>query len=379
MNTSIENISEPIKAYDKIKNINWLFILTVIIPTLLAIAYFGFIASDVYISESRFVVRSPDKQNASPFSSFLKGTGFSSSQDDSYTVKEYMLSRDALSLLNDKLSIKEAYSSKDVDIFSRFSGLAFWDTSFEALYQYYINQVVIELDSDSSITTLTIKSFTAEDAYHINEQLIQMNESLVNKLNEVAKSDMIGFATQEVNIAEQKAQAAALELSSYRNQKGVVDPEKQSGLELEQVVKLQNELITAQAKLVQLQTFAKENPQIPSLQLKIKSLESEIATQTKQVVGGDQSLAKKAAQYQRLALEREFADKQLASTLASLELARNEAMRKQLYLERIVQPNLPDYPIEPRRLRGILTSFIMGMTAWGVLSILLAGVREHND
>ena len=379
MNTSIENISEPIKAYDKIKNINWLFILTVIIPTLLAIAYFGFIASDVYISESRFVVRSPDKQNASPFSSFLKGTGFSSSQDDSYTVKEYMLSRDALSLLNDKLSIKEAYSSKDVDIFSRFSGLAFWDTSFEALYQYYINQVVIELDSDSSITTLTIKSFTAEDAYHINEQLIQMSESLVNKLNEVAKSDMIGFATQEVNIAEQKAQAAALELSSYRNQKGVVDPEKQSGLELEQVVKLQNELITAQAKLVQLQTFAKENPQIPSLQLKIKSLESEIATQTKQVVGGDQSLAKKAAQYQRLALEREFADKQLASTLASLELARNEAMRKQLYLERIVQPNLPDYPIEPRRLRGILTSFIMGMTAWGVLSILLAGVREHND
>ena len=356
-----------------------MFILTVIIPTLLAIAYFGFIASDVYISESRFVVRSPDKQNASPFSSFLKGTGFSSSQDDSYTVKEYMLSRDALSLLNDKLSIKEAYSSKDVDIFSRFSGLAFWDTSFEALYQYYINQVVIELDADSSITTLTIKSFTAEDAYHINEQLIQMSESLVNKLNEVAKSDMIGFATQEVNIAEQKAQAAALELSTYRNQTGVVDPEKQSGLELEQVVKLQNELITAQAKLVQLQTFAKENPQIPSLQLKIKSLESEIATQTKQVVGGDQSLAKKAAQYQRLALEREFADKQLASTLASLELARNEAMRKQLYLERIVQPNLPDYPIEPRRLRGILTSFIMGMTAWGVLSILLAGVREHND
>ena len=148
MNTSIENISEPIKAYDKIKNINWLFISTVVIPTLLAIAYFGFIASDVYISESRFVVRSPDKQNASPFSSFLKGTGFSSSQDDSYTVKEYMLSRDALSLLNDKLSIKEAYSSKDVDIFSRFSGLAFWDTSFEALYQYYISQVEIELDAD---------------------------------------------------------------------------------------------------------------------------------------------------------------------------------------------------------------------------------------
>ncbi len=368
MNTSI-----------KVRKINWLFISTVVIPTLLSIIYFGFIASDVYISESRFVVRSPDKQSSSPFSSFLKGTGFSSSQDDSYTVKDYMLSRDALNLLNDKLSIQEVYSSNTVDIFNRFAGLTFWDTSFEALYQYYLNLVEIDLDSDSSITTLIIKSYTAEDAYKINEQLIHISESLVNKLNEVAKSDMIGFATKEVNIAEEKAKAAALALSNYRNQKGVVDPEKQSGVELEQVVKLQNELITAQAKLVQLQTFAKHNPQIPSLELQVKSLEAEIAIQTKQVVGGDQSLAKKAAQYQRLALEREFADKQLASTLASLEIARNEAMRKQLYLERIVQPRKPDKAMAPRRLRGILTSFIMGMIAWGVLSILLAGVREHND
>ena len=34
-----------------------LFWLTVVLPTLLAIGYYGFIAADVYITESRFVVR----------------------------------------------------------------------------------------------------------------------------------------------------------------------------------------------------------------------------------------------------------------------------------------------------------------------------------
>jgi capsular polysaccharide transport system permease protein len=38
-----------------------LFLLTVLIPSAMAVAYFGFIASDIYISESRYVVRSPQK------------------------------------------------------------------------------------------------------------------------------------------------------------------------------------------------------------------------------------------------------------------------------------------------------------------------------
>ena len=46
---------------NRIKGISPLFLFTVVVPTLVAILYFGFFASDVYISESRFVVRSPDK------------------------------------------------------------------------------------------------------------------------------------------------------------------------------------------------------------------------------------------------------------------------------------------------------------------------------
>ena len=378
LNNTSEKVSDN-AFIARIKGMNWLFLLTVVLPTLLSIIYFGLIASDVYISESRFVVRSPERQTASPLGMLLKGTGFARSQDDSYTVQDFILSRDALKSLNEKLSIEKAFASKGVDVFNRFAGLTWWDKSFEALHKYYQKKVDIQLDGQSSITTLTVRSFTSEDAFRINQQLLEMAESLINQLNELGRQDMIRFATGEVHNAEKTAKAAGLALSIYRNQKGVIDPERQTTIELEQVSKLQDELLATQAQLVQLQTFAKNNPQIPSLQLRIQNLRQEIDAETTQVAGSDRSLAKKAAEYQRLALEREFADKQLGSALVSLEQARNEAQRKQLYLEHIVQPSKPDKAMEPRRLRGILTTLIMGMIAWGVLAILLAGVREHKD
>jgi capsular polysaccharide transport system permease protein len=74
-----------------------------------------------------------------------------------------------------------------------------------------------------------------------------------------------------------------------------------------------------------------------------------------------------------------FANRQLASALASLEQARNEAQRQQLYIERVAQPSLPDDAMEPRRLRAVLAVFVLGLVAWGVLSLLVASVREHVD
>lgn len=362
----------------KLAGLNRLFLASVVAPTLLATVYFGLVASDVYISESRFVVRSPERQSTSGFGLLLKGAGFSRSQDDSYTVQDFMLSRDALQALKEKLDVDKSYSSSSIDPFSRFAGLD-WDSSFEALHRYYQKKIDIQLDSASSISTLTVRAFSPEDAVRINEQLLEMSEALINQLNERGRQDMIRFASSEVAEAEKKAKAAALVLSNYRNQKGVIDPERQSTIQLQQVAKLQEELISAKAQLAQLRSFTKDNPQIPALQKRIDTLQSEIEGENNKVAGGERSLANKAADYQRLQLERDFADKQLASTMATLEQARNDAIRKQLYLERIVQPSKPDKAMEPRRIRGVIATFLLGLIAWGVLTMLIAGVKEHQD
>jgi capsular polysaccharide transport system permease protein len=373
MSNTIEFLKEKLKRIDR------LFLLTVLAPTLIAIIYFSLIASDVYVSESRFVVRSPEKQSASALGMLLKGAGFSRAQDDTYTVQDYMLSRDALQALEDKLALRDAFSKSSIDPFSRFSGIVFWRESFEALHQYYQKKLTLQFDPVSAITTMTVRAFSAEDAYRINLELLEQGEALVNRLNERGRQDLIRFAANEVAIAEEKAKAAAIALSAYRNKTNVIDPEKESAIRLQLIAKLQDELIATKAQLTQLQSFTRDNPQIPSLQKRAQNLQSEIDAEMARVAGGDKSLANKAAQFQRLALEREFADRQLGTALASLEQARNEAQRKQLYLERIVQPSLPDYPVEPKRILGIVATLVLGLIAWGVLVLLVAGVKEHRD
>lgn len=366
------------KLKNQARSFNGLFWLAVAVPTLLALVYFGFMASDVYISESRFVVRSPEKQSASPLGLVLKGAGFSSNQGDAYTVQDYVLSRDALKALNDELGIGKAFGSPNVDLFSRF-GLIDGDNSFESLYRYYQKKVLVQTDSTSSISTLTTRAFTAEGAVNVNRKLLELSETLVNHINERGRQDMIKFATAEVTQAAAKAKAAGLQLTAYRNKNGVIDPERQATAQLLQITKLQDDLMATTTQLAQLKAFTPANPQIQAMENRVKVLRAEIQKENANINGNQASLVNKATDYQRLAIDRDLAEKQLASAMVSLESARNEALRQQVYLERIVQPSMPDIATEPRRLRSIFATFMLGLLAWGVLGMLIAGVREHQD
>jgi capsular polysaccharide transport system permease protein len=354
-------------------------VLTVIVPTCAAILYYGFFASDVFISESRFLVRSPQHQSQSGlFGEILQGSGLSHSQDDTYSVHDYILSRDALLELDTKLGVRNAFSSKHVDPLNRFPGL-YWDNSFEEFYRYYGKHVGVEYDPASSISTLTVHAFTAQDAQQINVLLLQMSESLVNTLNQRSRQDLIRYAEDEVKLATDKATVAAVALFEYRSKHEVFEPDKQAAIQLESVAKIQEELITTEAQLAQVQKLSPNNPQISGLESRADTLRHAIVTEAAKVTSANGSFSARAPNFERLTIETVFADKQLGVALAGLESARSEALRQQLYLERLVQPSLPDKAMEPRRARSMLTVFLIGLIAWGVVSLLIAAIREHSD
>jgi capsular polysaccharide transport system permease protein len=354
-------------------------VLTVFVPTCAAILYYGFFASDVFISESRFLVRSPQHQSQSGlFGQILQGSGLTHSQDDTYSVHDYILSRDALHELDAKLGVLKAFTSKQVDPINRFPGLA-WDESFEEFYRYYGKHVVIEYDPSTSISMLTVRAFTAQDAERINDQLLQMSESLVNTLNDRSRRDLIRYAEDEVKLATDKATAAAVALFQYRSKHEVFEPDKQAAIQLESVAKIQEELIATEAQLAQVRKLSPNNPQITGLESRADTLRHAISTEAAKVTSAKGSFSARAPDFERLTVESIFSDKQLGVALADLESARNEALRQQLYLERLVQPNLPDKAMEPRRIRSMFTVLLIGLIAWGVVSLLIAAIREHSD
>lgn len=362
---------------DRLKIISPLAILTVVLPTLLAVVYFGLLAQDVYISESRIVVRNPDQSAASPLNVALDQTGFGTSNDGNGAVISYLQSRQAIEEGNEDGLIKGAYMGEDVFWFDRFG--AFGGTSDEQFYDYFLGKLDVAEGATTQILTIRVRAFEPDEAKAINERLVKQAESLVNSLSERAQTDLIAIAEAEVEDATEQARQAALELARFRDTSGIVDPGQQSEVGLQMISKLQDQLIAAQTQLRQLQTYTPQASQIPFLQTQVRELESEIARARNELTGGQSSLSSSLAEFQELQVNAEFAESQLAVTRASLQEARAEARRKQAYLEQISASSLPDYPVEPRRVRSILATFALGLLAWGILYMLSIGVREHRD
>jgi capsular polysaccharide transport system permease protein len=120
-----------------------------------------------------------------------------------------------------------------------------------------------------------------------------------------------------------------------------------------------------------------DNPQIATLRNRIQALQARIQIERDRLTNGAEALPERISAYERLAQEREFANKQFASATASLELARVEAQRQQLFLSRVVEPNLAEYPLYPRAGLFLISFFAVMSMLYGVGWLLLAGVREH--
>lgn len=357
---------------------NPLLWLTVIIPTLCASIYYTLFASDIYISESSFVVRSPSNQSSlTGVGAILQSSGFARSQDDTYSVQEYMRSRTALEQLETELPVKRFYSTQG-DLLSRFNGFGFNDTQ-EAFYRYFRERINIDVDAISGIATLRVRAFNAEEGKQINENLLRQGEDLINRLNERARKDTVEFAEHSVQEAEKNVSDTALALSQYRTKNKIYDLPAQSGVQLSLISTLKSELIRVETQLAQLQSITPENPQVAALQTRQKSLRKEIDEQSKQLSGGNTSVATQTAEYQRLVLANELAQQQLSAAMTSLQNTRSEADRQQLYLEVIGKPSKPDWALEPYRIYNIIATFFIGLILFGVLSLLVASIKEHKN
>lgn len=367
----------------KIKGSRLLFLVTAIVPTTLSALYYGLFASDVYISESRYVVRAADQTEIPSLGAMIKGGGVAAAgADNAGVVSEYVLSRDALSAVQATLDMKGAYSGdyadKPVDPLSRFPGFL-EDDNMESFFEHYKKHVSVSVDPVSAASTLTVRAYDPETAHSINESILQSAEGVVNGMNQRMREDLVESARREVKAAEDRVRTAEAELSQFRASRRVVHPEQEALLQIQRTDRLRETLLEAQTRLDQVIATAPESPQIPVLRRQVASINAEIS-KTADRIGGSNgaSLVVNSAQFQRLSIERELAAKQLAMAMDRLESAQNEAARKQIYLERIAGPSLPDGALEPRRLRAVGATFLVSLLLWGVLSVMIAGVRAHK-
>ncbi|MFT4115569.1 capsule biosynthesis protein [Bradyrhizobium sp.] len=360
---------------------NWrqaLFVVVVAIPTLVAVVYLTCIAANQYTSETRFLVRSPQRASSGLISGFLQSTGFVRAQDDSYAVTDFVKSRDAVARLAARHHLRDMLSRPEADIFTRFPSI--WhDATAEGLFRHYLGFIKVQTDSASGISTLEVRAFRPDDARALALSLLEESEALVNRLNDRARQDAIRSAQAEVDGAEHRFADVQEQIAEFRNRVAMVDPDKQATSILDLISKLSLDAVEKRARIYEIERQAPASPQVPALRASIAALEDQIARERSRVVGGNASIAASLSQYESLLLQRELAARRVNSASVSLETARLDSQRQQLYIERIVEPNMPDHASHPKVIYSIVLTLIIALAVYLIIRACDRYLHEHAE
>lgn len=362
-----------------LRRLRW-FMLFVVLPVALAIVYYCLIASDQYISQSRFIVKSPGQRGAqvSTLASLIQTTGLSRGQEETNSVLDYIRSRNALSDLQKRMDVGAVFADPEADRLARYPIPLYDPAKFENLYDYYQGKVETHLDNETGLAVLSVRTFDPAEARRLNAHLLALSEELVNRLNERAHRQAIEEAEQRVREAQARVRAARVSIGRFRNSQALIDPQAQAGGIFEVVMQLTAQRAAVQAQLDQTLTTAPANPAIATLRGRIAAISHEIDGLAGQVVGTDRAIASKLGPYENLLLEQEFATQTLTAASAALEQARTEAQKQQFYLERVVEPNQPDLGLYPNRLLSVLIIAGAALCLYLIGWMLVVGILEHS-
>ena len=361
------------------------FVGLVLVPSFAAMIYFAFIASDQLAAEARFAVRQIDidTSESSPQSSSESGNSsvnfsFTATGQNAYIVTSYIQSRAIVDDLNKKLNLRDIFRRPEADIWARLKRNA----SIDELTDYWKSMVTTYIDGPSGIVTLDVRAFRADDAVAVANAVLELSESLVNRISDRARRDAMAMSEEEVRHAYEMTQSALADLRAFRDNSGIIDP-VQSGTEigklliplLTEKIRLESELFVASRNLDD------SAPTIKALKSRLDSAEQQITTLRAKLTNNDgngKSLASSLAKFEALDLQRQFAEKLYGLAQADLDRARQRADRQSVYLTVFVPPSMPEEARYPRRIAFTILIFIGLAIVWAIGVMTLASVEDHR-
>ncbi len=340
-----------------------LFVICFLIPTLAAIAYYGLIAADRFVIESRFALRpalgsvdkaSPDQvgtNSGSPVKQMIA--------QDSLIATNYITSRPMIETIEKTYPLREMFSRPGVDYFSRFNP----EKPIEKLVKYWHNRVHTKIDSGSGIISLTVNAFDPDDALNISKAILAESERMVNALSGRAREDAVLESQRELKRAEERMVKIRTEVAALRNRDGVLDAQKTNESNLKVLSELRTTRINLAVQLIQSQRdLSPETRRIQDMKAQIKDLDDNIARIEQQSASENPEqrriLANALTRFEAYDADRTDAEKYFAKVLAANERARIIAERQIEFFSMIVEPVKPESSQEPRRL--LMISLIAG-------------------
>lgn len=356
----------------------WSFLLLVLVPTALAGSYYLAIASDQYVAELRFTVRSSETPRLDALALFESGVGHQPGAAESHVVVQYLGSRAAVDDIRGTIDLAAMFGRPAADWWARLPSAA----SAETLVEYWRHQVDPFYDPANGAVTVRVRAFTPEESLHLAQAVIGAAERLVNDLSSRARRDALHHAEAEVAASETRLKTVLGQIREFREKQGLLDPGRTAEASAGLSARLRDELARANAELAMLKTYMRDDaPSVKVTRARIRSLEGQrrvaIGDLTEPGQGHGEPLSRAVGDYEQLDAERKFAEAAYQHALAALDRARAETDRQQLYLASFVPPSLPEEALYPRRWRSVGVVALIAFALWAIGGLALQSIRDH--
>lgn len=356
------------------------FLLFVVAPSVVSGVYLWTVAVDQYASSVGFSVRREDA--GSPTDVLVGLTNFSgSSSTDTDILFEYLQSQKLVSEMDREIDLRTRWSAPGDDpVFALKK-----DASIEELMEYWSRMVRVSLGTGAGLIEVEVRAFTGEDATLIAETLFEKSSKMINDLSAIARADGIRYTKEELTKAEDRLRDAREVLTKFRNAKQIVDPELDLRSQASLLANLQAQKAESLIELDLLQrTVRDSDPRLEQEQRRLEVIEERIA-QERLVLGGaglvqegDQGFADLIGEYERLVVDREFAQEAYISARAAHDSALSEAHRKSRYLAAYMEPTKAQSAVYPERitLQAVITLFLFLL--WGIVVLVYYSVKDRR-
>lgn len=355
------------------------FLVIVLVPSVIAGAYFGLIASPQYVAETKFAVRTGELPKIDGMGA-LTGLPVAKIAQDTQVITSYMQSRAMVELLERRLDLRSLYSSDEIDWFARFNR----SKSIEKFVDYWKSMSDTTIQVPSGIVTFSVRAFSANDARRIADAVLEASETLVNQMNDRMLRATVADAEREFARSAEKLGRARIEFQKVRNTEGTLDAGQAGKALADLITALQGERLRLQQEYeTQSRYVSATAPQMRTLSARLNALAEQIAelesklTKQRASTVSDRVLSEALTKFAQQDLERRVAERQYAAAAAALELARVTSERQLVYIAAFVRPSVPEEPRYPRRILGTCVVVLGALALWGAVCGTASAIRNH--
>ncbi len=351
------------------------FVVFFVLPVASITFYQLAFATDRYESKAVTVI-SEQKSGMGSFDFSFLGLPSFGSDRDAHIIIEFILSRDMMNYLQRQINIRAHYSNPEVDYLSRLES----DATVETFHELYLDYFTAEYDIEKKIITLAVQAFDKNYAQDALRLMLRRADEFIDALNNKVSREQLRFFETEVVSREQQLKKLKAELLEFQQTNKILSTEAEAQTifttigALETVLAQKNSELDSRKKIL-----SKDSAILQELQGQITSLGRQIQVEKARLAGGGgRDISKLQAEFNEIRLGLELATAAYKSTLSTLEQVRVEASRKLKFLIVVTQPSLATESEYPRTLYIIVSTILISLMVYVVMSLIVAIIREHG-